>query len=102
VKVFFEGVMKMIDRRQLAELLRRQQEMQRSRGKQQEEEEAVQFKDLLATELYCPKCRMAMPVRERLLLVLPDGDLHEYLCARCGTSVGEKKATGREDIQIII
>ena len=92
----------MIDRRQRAELLRRQQEMQRSRGKQQEEEEAVQFKDLLATELYCPKCRMAMPVRERLLLVLPDGDLHEYLCARCGTSVGEKKETGREDMQIII
>jgi len=31
-----------------------------------------------------------MPVRRRLLLVLPEGDKYEYLCARCGTSVGEK------------
>jgi hypothetical protein len=33
-------------------------------------------------------------VRERLLLVLPDGDLFEYLCARCGTSAGTRKVTG--------
>jgi len=32
-------------------------------------------------------------VRERLLLVLPDGELHEYLCARCGTSAGTRKIT---------
>lgn len=31
-----------------------------------------------------------MPVRKRLLLVLPEGDKYEYLCARCGTSVGDK------------
>lgn len=31
-----------------------------------------------------------MPVRERLLLVLPDGDLYEYLCQGCGGSVGSK------------
>jgi hypothetical protein len=31
-----------------------------------------------------------MPVRRRLLLVLPEGDKYEYLCARCSTAVGEK------------
>ena len=54
------------------------------------------FNDLQATELYCPTCGRAMPVRSRLLLVLPEGDKYEYLCARCGSSVGEKidKACG--------
>jgi len=32
-----------------------------------------------------------MPVRERLLLVLPDGYLYEYLCVNCGEVVGDKK-----------
>jgi hypothetical protein len=32
-------------------------------------------------------------VRERLLLVLPDGELNEYLCADCGSSVGSRKVT---------
>ena len=50
-----------------------------------------QYGDFVASELFCPKCRQAMPVREHLLLVLPDGDLFEYRCAQCGTSVGEKK-----------
>ncbi len=49
-----------------------------------------QYEKFQATELYCPKCGQSMPVRERLLLVLPEGDKYEYLCARCGTSVGEK------------
>jgi DNA-directed RNA polymerase subunit RPC12/RpoP len=49
-----------------------------------------QFDRLQATELYCPKCGRSMPVRERLLLVLPEGDKYEYLCARCGTSVGDR------------
>ncbi len=84
----------------MAELLRRKKEFDQLRKKQQEE--AMQFKDLNATELYCPKCRNSMPVRERMLLVLPDGDLYEYYCVRCGTSVGEKKETGKENNQIII
>ena len=50
-----------------------------------------QFKNLNATSLYCPRCKAAMPVRERLLLILPDGELYEYRCARCGTSLGERK-----------
>ena len=49
-----------------------------------------QFGAFTASELYCPKCKSAQPVRERLLLVLPSGELHEYLCARCATSLGER------------
>lgn len=48
------------------------------------------FKELDATELYCPTCRCATPVRKRLLLVLPEGDKYEYLCSYCMTSVGAK------------
>ncbi|MDB6121460.1 MAG: hypothetical protein JWQ71_453 [Pedosphaera sp.] len=53
-----------------------------------------QFGDLIASELYCPKCRRSQPVRERLLLVLPSGELHEYVCSRCATSLGEREVTG--------
>lgn len=53
-----------------------------------------QFGAFTASELYCPKCRQSQPVRERLLLVLPSGELHEYLCARCATSLGEREVTG--------
>ncbi len=48
------------------------------------------FKEFNATELYCPRCKRAVPVRERLLLVLPEGDEYEYLCVFCSTSVGMK------------
>lgn len=53
-----------------------------------------QFEDLEATALYCPRCRAAMPVRKRLLLVLPEGEKYEYLCARCGQAVGDKIEKG--------
>lgn len=53
-----------------------------------------QFGDFTASELYCPKCRSARPVRERLLLVLPSGELFEYLCAGCGTSLGTRTVSG--------
>jgi hypothetical protein len=53
-----------------------------------------QFGDLRATELYCPKCGRAQPVREKLLLILPSGEIHEYLCARCATSLGQRTVTG--------
>ena len=49
-----------------------------------------QYRDIHATELFCPKCRQAVPVRERLLLVLPSGNLYDYTCARCGTSLGKR------------
>ena len=52
------------------------------------------FEELQATVLFCNHCRAPRPVRERLLLVLPDGELHEYLCTGCGSSVGSRKVTG--------
>ena len=51
------------------------------------------FEQFQASVLLCPRCRVARPVRERLLLVLPDGELHEYLCTACGSSVGSRKVT---------
>jgi hypothetical protein len=59
-----------------------------------------QFDDLRASLLYCDRCRRAMPVRERLLLVLPDGDLYEYICEGCGGSVGSK--TERMPVETVI
>lgn len=53
-----------------------------------------QFGSLVASELYCPKCGKSQPVREKLLLVLPSGELHEYLCARCATSLGQREVSG--------
>ena len=53
-----------------------------------------QFGSFTASELYCPKCKISQPVRERLLLVLPTGELHEYLCSQCATSLGEREVSG--------
>jgi predicted RNA-binding Zn-ribbon protein involved in translation (DUF1610 family) len=53
-----------------------------------------QFGSFTASELYCPKCGAAQRVRERLLLVLPSGELHEFLCSTCGTSLGKRTVTG--------
>ena len=50
-----------------------------------------QFDSLRASELYCPKCRVARPVRERLLLVLPNAELHDYRCVVCGESLGTRE-----------
>ena len=51
------------------------------------------FDEFQASVLFCNRCRGPRPVRERLLLVLPDGELHEYLCTGCGASVGSRKVT---------
>ena len=48
------------------------------------------FEEFDDTELYCATCRQAVPVRKKLLLVLPEGDKYEYLCAYCSGSVGTK------------
>ena len=53
-----------------------------------------QFGAFTASELYCPKCRRAQPVREKLLLVLPSGELYEYLCTGCATSLGQRTVSG--------
>lgn len=56
---------------------------------------AEQFGGFHASELFCPKCRQSQPVRERLLLVLPTGEIHEYVCARCFTSLGKRTVSGQ-------
>jgi hypothetical protein len=53
------------------------------------------YGSLDATELFCPRCRRAQPVRQHLLLVLPTGNKFEYRCAVCGTSVGAKEDDDR-------
>jgi len=53
-----------------------------------------QFGSFTASELYCPKCRRAQPVREKLLLVLPSGELHEFLCTGCGGSLAQRTVSG--------
>jgi hypothetical protein len=52
--------------------------------------EQADFDQFEASELYCPKCRTAVPVNKFLLLILPDGDRYEYRCRFCGTKVGDK------------
>lgn len=61
-----------------------------------------QYGDFEATELFCPKCRRAVPVRKRLLLVLAEGDKYDYSCTCCGTSVGDKMVTQGDNLRIII
>lgn len=51
------------------------------------------YDQLEASLLHCPKCRQAVPVRKRLLLVLPSGDKYEYVCSHCGTTCGDKIET---------
>jgi hypothetical protein len=51
----------------------------------------AQFEELQASVLFCGRCQQPRPVRERLLLVLVDGELHEYLCSACGASVGSRR-----------
>ena len=58
------------------------------------------FEKFEATVLFCNRCRAPQPVRERLLLVLPDGELNEYLCRGCGASVGSRKVTNPASIVI--
>ena len=39
-----------------------------------------------------------MPVRERLLLVLPDKEIFDYLCTECGSSVGSREVTAGDKL----
>ena len=64
-------------------------------------QDSAVFKEFDATELYCPKCKEAMPVRKRLLLILPDGDKYEYRCAKCAESLGTKMDQKQKPLGII-
>lgn len=59
------------------------------------------FEDFEATELFCPTCRRATPVRKKLLIILPDGNKYEYLCSVCAGSVGEKMDDDRSGFSIL-
>jgi hypothetical protein len=60
-----------------------------------------QYRDFDATELYCPRCKRAVQLRKRLLLILPQGEKYDYTCAFCGTSVGDKLVTSKGNSRII-
>lgn len=60
------------------------------------------FQQLEATVLYCPQCKVAVPVRKRLLMVLPEGDKFEYLCSYCVSSLGTKVELQSKENKLII
>ncbi len=60
------------------------------------------FEQFEATSLYCSRCKVAVPVRKKLLLVLPEGDEYEYLCAYCSSSVGIKIEKNASPIELIM
>ncbi len=57
-----------------------------------------QFENFTASSLYCEKCKTAMPVRERLLLILPDKEIFDYLCTGCASSVGQREVTAGDKL----
>jgi len=59
--------------------------------------EQQQYESFEATQLFCPHCKEARPVRKHLLLVLPTGNKYDYRCAVCATSVGSKTDNNTED-----
>jgi len=61
-----------------------------------------QYDALEASELFCPTCRSAQPVRRHLLLVLPTGNKYEYRCAVCGTPVGGKDDSDSREYREIL
>src|SRR5439155_1110309 len=58
--------------------------------------EMSQFEHFTASSPDCDKCKATMPVRERLLLVLPAKELYDYLCTGCAASGGSREVTTAE------
>lgn len=52
------------------------------------------FENFEAVSLFCPRCKQAVPVIKKLLLILPQGEQYEYLCAYCSSTVGDKIEKG--------
>jgi hypothetical protein len=61
-----------------------------------------QYENFEASELFCPQCKQARPVRKHLLLVLPSGNKYDYRCAVCATSVGSKMDDDNRDFSILM
>lgn len=74
---------------------------QASRSFTNQVDQPEMFKEFDATELYCPRCKQAVPVRKRLLLILPEGDKYEYICSFCAESVGMKIDRHEKPISIL-
>lgn len=51
---------------------------------------AEAYREFEAETLFCPRCRRAVAVRKKLLLVLPTGTKYDYVCQECGAPVGGK------------
>jgi hypothetical protein len=60
------------------------------------------YKDFDATELFCLHCERAVPVRKRLLLILPEGEKYDYNCVYCGASIGDKMVTGKGNLKVTL
>jgi hypothetical protein len=72
--------------------------MSQHQHEQQSRQQRSQFENFTASTLFCEKCRATTPVREKLLLVLPDREIFDYLCTECGSSVGQREVTAGEKI----
>ncbi|MBU1054371.1 MAG: cytoplasmic protein [Proteobacteria bacterium] len=59
------------------------------------------FEEFDASQLYCPKCKQAVSVRKRLLVVLSEGDKYEYLCVFCAETLGTKINRNTKPVTII-
>jgi hypothetical protein len=60
------------------------------------------YKDFEATELFCSLCKRAVPVRKKLLLILPEGEKYDYSCVYCGSSIGDKMVTDKKNMKLLI
>jgi hypothetical protein len=60
------------------------------------------YKDFDATELFCTRCKRSVPVRKALLLILPEGEKYDYKCVYCGSSVGDKMVTDKNNMKLVI
>ena len=60
------------------------------------------YKDFDATELFCPQCKRSVPVRKRLLLILPEGEKYDYSCVYCGSSIGDKMVKETGNLNVIL
>jgi len=58
------------------------------------------FENFEASELWCDRCKASVVVRERLLLILPGKNLYEYLCSRCGNSLGKRYESDPDNMNI--